>query len=397
MSTLSKRQENREKGEILTQGLLANDFWILKRPVDVDGADFLVQNTAETLRELRDRTKGIETLGIIQAKYFEKSNMVQIEKTYVLDDGEARNEFFCFIHTHGEDGEHIYYFFSASEIANTFYESKCGKFYRFKITKSRDYSNFKNIKQNIISKKIKLGILSTTTAKNINYMRKQFKIYATPTLYYDEKPDFLYHFKVIENVHIVICTQRGSSAHLLEMRRDLFPNQGGFFWGGNGTGPTFLATSLLAHHFNGKEVKKEDINSLVKNLLQKLDRDKEYKITTHELVQTISKKMSRREFMKELETEWLGRSNENGFEIVEVLERNGHLVRVKCHMGEEFDLEVDINYNNYEHIDYSLHQIATSTDVKKPILFNFAYIERDIFDYKVTDIALSAYYRLYND
>jgi hypothetical protein len=64
MTELAKQQENREKGETRTQAILTNAFWVLKRNVDIDGADFLIQIPAESIEELRERHKRIEILGV---------------------------------------------------------------------------------------------------------------------------------------------------------------------------------------------------------------------------------------------------------------------------------------------------------------------------------------------
>jgi hypothetical protein len=72
---------------------------VLKRQVDVDGADFLVQIPADTLAELWSRQKRLQVLGVVQAKYFENSNQVRILKEYVEDDSGPRPEFFALLHT----------------------------------------------------------------------------------------------------------------------------------------------------------------------------------------------------------------------------------------------------------------------------------------------------------
>ena len=52
-----KREENGKKGEARTEAFLLDSFWTMKRSVDVDGADFLVQEQTNTLEELRERVK----------------------------------------------------------------------------------------------------------------------------------------------------------------------------------------------------------------------------------------------------------------------------------------------------------------------------------------------------
>ena len=41
-----KQQENQRKGELRTENILLNNFWVMQRNVDIDGADFFVQPRA---------------------------------------------------------------------------------------------------------------------------------------------------------------------------------------------------------------------------------------------------------------------------------------------------------------------------------------------------------------
>ena len=141
MSKLAKREENGDLGESLTQSILLSRFWVLKRSADVDGADFLVQRQCDSLEELRARARQIQILGIVQSKYFEASNRVEVQKAYVLDDEKPRKEFFCLIHTHDKSGEHVYYFFSAADIVKEFEDNEEKEVYWFALTQERQYES----------------------------------------------------------------------------------------------------------------------------------------------------------------------------------------------------------------------------------------------------------------
>lgn len=58
---MAKQDESREKGEGRTRSLLVDKFWVLKRSVDVDGVDHLVQMPAKDIKELRARHQHIHT------------------------------------------------------------------------------------------------------------------------------------------------------------------------------------------------------------------------------------------------------------------------------------------------------------------------------------------------
>lgn len=172
MSDLAKREENGVKGESRTLAILVDDFWVLKRSVDVGGADFLVQIPAENLDELFDRNNKIQVFGIIQTKYFENNNQVKILSKYVeCDKGLPRTEFFALLHSTDKDGEDIHFFFTANEVQKEFYKDKTSKHYCFSITQDRNYTDFKNIKKKTILSRIKEGILSTEKERNVDLIK----------------------------------------------------------------------------------------------------------------------------------------------------------------------------------------------------------------------------------
>jgi hypothetical protein len=188
----AKQQENREKGETRTLSILSDGFWVLKRSVDIDGADFLVQIPAGSLEELRNRQKRIEVFGVIQAKYFENSNQVKIQKIYIEDAVGPRPEFFALLHTNDSASENVHYFFTAQQIIQEFYIDKNDEYYCFGLTQNRNYKRFRNIPTRKILGIIKRGILSTEEERNRNFIKVVYvtnpysvqdtrkKVYETP-------------------------------------------------------------------------------------------------------------------------------------------------------------------------------------------------------------------------
>jgi hypothetical protein len=179
-----KQIENGKTGEARTRAMLIRDFWVLERSVDIAGADFLLQLQADSLEEIWDRQKRIEVLGIIQAKYFEGKNQIQIKKCYVEDSQGPRTEFFALLHTDDENETAVHYFFTSEQIITQFYSSKCDEYYCFSLTESRDYKNYKNLSKQKIVDIIKEGILNTEEERNrelvkIVYVETKCSVYKT--------------------------------------------------------------------------------------------------------------------------------------------------------------------------------------------------------------------------
>lgn len=60
--------ENGSVGEARTRSFLIDRFWVLKRSVDTDGADFLIQRRTTTQR-FTDKVP--PRVGVVQAKFFQ--------------------------------------------------------------------------------------------------------------------------------------------------------------------------------------------------------------------------------------------------------------------------------------------------------------------------------------
>lgn len=115
-----KAMENGGLGEARAKAFLMDRFWVLERPVDVGGADYLVQRRL-TAQNFMDRDP--PRLGIVQLKFIQDGNTsISIHKSYVCDaKGAPYNEFFLLVFTGHEDQEKCY-LLSSTKILKEFAE-----------------------------------------------------------------------------------------------------------------------------------------------------------------------------------------------------------------------------------------------------------------------------------
>ena len=101
--SLSKQAENGIKGQTRTEAILADNFWLHRISVDVEGRDVMVEPKKNNLEEIRNSKNEIATLGIVQSKFFEGNNEVKIAREYVEDIEGIYTDFFVIIHTADKD------------------------------------------------------------------------------------------------------------------------------------------------------------------------------------------------------------------------------------------------------------------------------------------------------
>lgn len=97
-SKTTKIQENGNLGETRSAALLAERFWVLRRTVDVDGADFLIQLDDPTVRFTDPMPP---RLGVVQSKFSQdEKTSHHIPVDYVIDrrTGHSLVGFFLLIH-----------------------------------------------------------------------------------------------------------------------------------------------------------------------------------------------------------------------------------------------------------------------------------------------------------
>lgn len=266
---LVKQQTNGRVGEVRTEAILARQFWIFTRSVDVDGADLIIEMPANTREALRKRRTEPAFRGVVQAKYFEGTNAVKVKKEYVLEnDGSARKDFFLFVHTDEEQGDDqipVDYFFEAADIVEHLPLSKNAKgpFYEFRLSQNRRYEPFKNIRRKVIVNRI---------ARTLRIAQKLYLSELTESLYihsrwaglFGEDSPVTYLFRKVEGADVVLVrNDQSGETVLLEPRRDLYEYTGSFAWGNAGLGPRFLTTSLLAHYLDGQDLSNMQWNRML--------------------------------------------------------------------------------------------------------------------------------------
>lgn len=74
-------------GEATTRQILSKRFWCLERPVDFEGADFLVQLRVDSIDELPSRKSDIFVLGIVQSKFFQEGTTLIDSARIIRDNG----------------------------------------------------------------------------------------------------------------------------------------------------------------------------------------------------------------------------------------------------------------------------------------------------------------------
>ena len=155
---------------------LSDGFWVLKRFVDVDAADFLVQEPAGSIDELRNRQRRIEVYGVVQAKYFEGHNEVRVDTDHVeCSSGVPRDEFFASIHTDDPAGHHVDYFFSASELRKEFrsrLDSRGRRVYVFSLANDRDYAQYKNLPPRKKCELVLAGMRRASAERNQEFINR---------------------------------------------------------------------------------------------------------------------------------------------------------------------------------------------------------------------------------
>ncbi|MFV1457179.1 hypothetical protein [Bacillus mycoides] len=100
-----KSMESGIRGEARTYAMLVDHFWVLKRSVDVNGADFIIQRGL--INNDLNADLDYPRLGFVQAKYItDLSSTIKIDKTYVYEGDKPRNNFFLLIHTDIKDEDY---------------------------------------------------------------------------------------------------------------------------------------------------------------------------------------------------------------------------------------------------------------------------------------------------
>lgn len=363
MSDLARREENGRLGEALTEAVLLKRFWVLDRSADVDGGDFLVQKRHDSLQELRQSTKKIDSLGIVQSKFFEGRNRVEIKSHYVIDDNEPREDFFCFIFTEDEDGEDVCYFFTAHDIVNNLDLSERGGVYYFAILDSRKYESFKGLKKKLILDSIENGMLRVEVSRNKEFLKQASFVFGNATKHFEEKPSFEYHLQVYNNVPVVICKNLSTHHdHLLEVRRDLFHCHSEYAWGNYSSSVKLLAISILTHHMDGMPPPEQAVFSLIENKLALLNSNDEHILTSEQIQSCILEQLNYLDTIPRKEDKFLKPISQNA-EYFVVLGRDHNEVKFQNKASKIVKLDFPDGHPILSNIDRLLPISRQSIDI----------------------------------
>lgn len=274
----SKQQAHGQIGEDRTSGLLGGYFWLLKRNVDIDGADFLLQTVASSIEEERLRRSQITATGVVQAKFFERGNSARVRRDYAEEAGKPRLEFFLLAHTNGEQGRHHYYFLTAQQIAKLPL-SEDGKYRVFRLGQRDDHQAARDVAPDEIASVIQDHLARVECSNNEKFLRRAFFYHRATSRGTDKRTYFL---DIVRGLPIVIVKseQDEDSTRLLELRRDLFWYWGELSWGYSGSGPSFLTTCILADHLRGECPSGTEQEIVLERLISRLDKSQSHVITT---------------------------------------------------------------------------------------------------------------------
>lgn len=269
---------NGVNGEDITRSILSKRFWCLERRVDIEGADFLVQLRVDAIDELPSRKSDIFVLGIVQSKFFQEGTTLKIKKEYVLDnEGEPIKQFFLMCHTNDAEENTHTYFFTSDEIKKSLTFDLKNNEYKFHVGIADSYVKYKDRPVKEVLDAIALGIVEAKEQKNNDYVSRLFFYHRESSRNYGIR-----HFYLLRNVEkvAVVFSQNSESgvAELLEPRRDIFNNFGGFQWGYEGSGPRFLVNCLLTHMRDGQHPSSDEVNFVLSWILNELESGKDWDI-----------------------------------------------------------------------------------------------------------------------
>lgn len=202
--SLSKQAENGIKGQTRTEAILADNFWLHRISVDVEGRDVMVEPKKNNLVEIRNAKNGIATLGIVQSKFFEGNNEVKVAREYVEDIEGIYTDFFVIIHTDDKDLKWHNYFFTAEEITKQFrlrQDSKGKQHYIFRLTKQKDFTSNKDLTPDAINSIISVLLSKTDEYRNQAFIRKIESKFIDPGNRYHHNDSDLW--KSVDGKHIV--------------------------------------------------------------------------------------------------------------------------------------------------------------------------------------------------
>jgi hypothetical protein len=264
-------------GEAKTIALLSDDFWHLRRSVDAGGVDLILQaKSAHTPDAINDR---FDRLAFVQSKQFQRGGRATLDACYVESPSGPRAGYFVFAHSFGDEGEPLTWCFSAQEVICHWRHSEERGVYVFDPRHHQDGAKFARRSRDEVRSMIEEGMFNRGS-QIVGLIRDSFfeaysNVRDTRTLcggYLLLRPAGCWS--------VYYRSSDGNSVTPLDLRRDIFPYSGHFAWGYRGTGPRFLAYSLLTHFFGGRRPTEEEVNRLVTGLLSQLDSENEHQLSS---------------------------------------------------------------------------------------------------------------------
>lgn len=266
MST-NKQQQNGALGESLSRSLLLEDFWVLTRSIDIDGADLIVQDRFESPADiLKARGQPLQ-IASVQAKFFEGNNQVNLPKHHVHDEnGLVRKGFVVILHTRDKKRRPVHYIFNSHEVADEWKETEDEQDYFFSLKAGRTYDAFFDLDPDQIRDKVKAAIAESTVQSMAYVWNKSAELYSSA-----RSPETLnpkYRFLKIQGAAVAIFNGSATQiAHPIEPRKDIYNQFGTFQWGYSGEGPKLLAASVLAHFLCGRRPTEDEIHKFTEQYL----------------------------------------------------------------------------------------------------------------------------------
>lgn len=266
------QSENGSRGETKSCARLIDDFWILNRSVDADGADIVIQCRHPSPDHMRMHREQVAAFGFVQAKFFQGTNQVRVDKKYIQNgDGAIRRDFFVFVHTLDRNDNPVDYFFSAADVANVWNVTKDDCNYYFALAAGRDYAEFRNLSRRELREKIECGVFDHVR----HVLRKE--VFRSVSLRASTRSPHHANSRYIlcrpHGCPVVLYVSDDDAGHVVEARKDIFQSRGWFEWGYCGEGPKLLAASLFAHFFWGLRPTWDEIEALTVDLVGEFNRE----------------------------------------------------------------------------------------------------------------------------
>ncbi len=270
------KQESGVAGEKKSIALLSDDFWLLVRSVDVAAVDLIVQKKFDSTEQALSSRGPLNEYAFVQSKQFARGGYAKIDAKYVESDIGVRPGFFILVHSFDIEGEPIHWLFTSEEVLTTWTTSADKTQYHFRPTKKNYFADFARRTRSDIREIIVSGMRNLKSHVAELIAADFFEIHSNVRLLEQRCGHYL-----LTKVHGCACVLYRpieANALPLDFRRDVFRYSGYFEWGYPGTGPRFLANSLLAHFFGGRWPRKDEVDNIIDYLIRDLNKEADHTV-----------------------------------------------------------------------------------------------------------------------